>query len=245
MDSYLPTILVVEDDVVIAQNILETLEDLGYENIKVAHDANMAIHLFDRYNPDICLFDIHLQRSTQNGIELAENLTGRFKFPFIFMSAFADSDTVSRALKLDPSSYLVKPVSQNQLKVALDLAIVRFENDMAEILKPPMDYIFVKIQDRFVKLRGEDIVFIKADGSYCHIQTVSEKIIVSRHLASILTQLKYDYIVQCHRSYAVNIHYMTAFDAQFIFLKINDNEESIPHTVSYRHNLLHYLPKLK
>lgn len=249
MNDILPTILIVEDDSIITQNLLETLKDLGYDDVVVAHDTDTALHLFEAHNPDICLFDISLDGSVHDGIELANILSSRVNFQLIFMTAFSDKATVERAMKVVPSAYLVKPVSQDQLKVAIDFAVVRFQMDNNKVSLPSInrfiDYIFVKAQDRFVKLRGDDIIYIKADGSYCEIQTISDKIIVSRHLASLLSQLKNENILQCHRSYAVNINFITAFDFNFIFLKNKDEEESIPYSVSYKESLLHYLPKLK
>ncbi len=108
------SILIVEDEGIIASNIGSNLRKAGYEIAGIASSAEEAFDVVSRTLPDLMLIDIHLAGSS-DGIEVAQKIHSMFGIPFIFLTAHSDSETMERAKKTGPSGYLVKPVQQNSL----------------------------------------------------------------------------------------------------------------------------------
>src|SRR5215218_5384576 len=89
-------ILVVEDETLIAEEIEDSLRELGYEVLGRASSADEAIGAVAQRRPDIVLMDIRL-RGLRDGIQTAEELRDRFRVPVVFLSAHADEVTLRRA----------------------------------------------------------------------------------------------------------------------------------------------------
>ena len=117
-------ILVVEDETLIAEEIEDSLRELGYEVIGRASSADEAIGSVAERRPDIVLMDIRL-RGLRDGIQTAEELRDRFRVPVVFLSAHADEVTLRRAKRSSPYGYVVKPVKISALRSALEIALER------------------------------------------------------------------------------------------------------------------------
>ena len=117
-------ILVVEDENVIAQEIENSLRELGYEVLGRASSADEALRGVADSRPDIVLMDIQL-RGLRDGIQTAEELRDRFRIPVVFLSAHADEVTLKRAKRSSPYGYVVKPVKTSALRSALEIALER------------------------------------------------------------------------------------------------------------------------
>jgi len=117
-------ILVVEDETLIAEEIEDSLRELGYEVIGRASSADEAIGSVAERRPDIVLMDIRL-RGLRDGIQTAEELRDRFRLPVVFLSAHADEVTLRRAKRSSPYGYVVKPVKISALRSALEIALER------------------------------------------------------------------------------------------------------------------------
>ena len=111
-------ILIVEDERIIARDLQQTLQELGYDAWGVASSAQEAITLASERIPDIVLMDIRLKGAT-DGIETAAVLRERFNVPIIFLTAHADAATLNRAKRVEPHGYLVKPVKTDELRSAM------------------------------------------------------------------------------------------------------------------------------
>jgi CheY-like chemotaxis protein len=119
-------ILIIEDDLIIAENLKENLMDMGYRYIDVVSDSKEAISLYRQNKPDLCLVDIQLTRSPLDGIETMEKLEAGKEIPVIYLTSFIDDVTRERAKKTNPSAYLVKPANKIQIDVAIDIAVSTF-----------------------------------------------------------------------------------------------------------------------
>ena len=120
------TILIVEDERIIARDLQQTLQELGYDAWGVASSAQEAITLASERIPDIVLMDIRLKGAT-DGIETAAVLRERFNVPIIFLTAHADAATLNRAKRVEPHGYLVKPVKTDELRSAIEVACYRHQ----------------------------------------------------------------------------------------------------------------------
>jgi PAS domain S-box-containing protein len=123
------SILVVEDEAIVARDIQATLGDLGYEVLETAASCDEAIHRASARCPDLVLMDIRIQ-GQRDGIETAETLRRRFRVPVVFLTAYADEKTIERAKKAQPYGYLVKPIKSNELRSVVEVALYRHEMDV-------------------------------------------------------------------------------------------------------------------
>jgi PAS domain S-box-containing protein len=122
------TILVVEDERVVARDIQRSLVDLGYKVPATADSAEQAIRLASERCPDLVLMDIRI-KGERDGIEAATILRQRFDVPIVYLTAYADEPTVERAKLTQPFGYLMKPVKTYELRSAIEIALFKHEMD--------------------------------------------------------------------------------------------------------------------
>lgn len=115
-------ILIVEDDPIISELIGWRLEKMGFYVSGKTQTAEEALGKIKDERPDLILIDINLP-GTMDGTELARTVKEKFQIPFIFLTAYADSETTSRAIDTEPAGYLIKPFKDDELKVTIELAL--------------------------------------------------------------------------------------------------------------------------
>ena len=114
-------IMVVEDEVIIAKEIKIKLENVGYSVTSIVNSGERAIESSDQDRPDLILMDINL-KGKMDGIEAAEIIHSRFGIPIIFLTAYADEDKLERAKITMPFGYILKPFTDSDLKVNIEMA---------------------------------------------------------------------------------------------------------------------------
>lgn len=117
-------ILLVEDEVLIAQDEMRLLSQLGYRVCKHVIRADQAIAAAEEYRPDLVLMDIYLAGGS-DGIEAATEIGERWGIPVVFATAYSDNATLDRAEAANPAGYVLKPFQQKQLQVTLKTALTR------------------------------------------------------------------------------------------------------------------------
>jgi len=113
-------ILIVEDEVLIANFIFKLLQKEGYSNLEIANDVQTAQLKFNTFLPDIILMDINLE-GPNTGIELAKRKNQEGKI--IYLTAQNDSETIKKAIATNPETYLTKPIKNSDILAAIQLAI--------------------------------------------------------------------------------------------------------------------------
>ena len=126
MPSEKKQILVVEDEVVIGADIQNQLEGLGYSVPVVAASGPEAIRAARQQPCDLVLMDIRL-RGEMDGIETAEILKSELDIPVIYVTAYADWETVQRAKLTGPHGYIMKPLREAEVRSAVEIALHRHE----------------------------------------------------------------------------------------------------------------------
>jgi len=107
-------ILIVEDEGIQAMNTKLTLLRMGFEVLPIAMSGKSAVELAKRHKPDLILMDIRL-RGAMDGIEAAGIINESLHTPVIFVSAYADEQTMQRAQNTNPAAFLEKPVEEQLL----------------------------------------------------------------------------------------------------------------------------------
>ncbi len=252
-------ILIIEDDIVIANELQEQLLEFGYlitDNVDNSDDALLA---FRRRLPDLVVCDINLGGSKLDGIELVEEFNAIEKVPVIFLTSYGDSETVGRAKETNPAYYLIKPCNELQLQIALDFAVSNFTSqktaDPSHSLRlhsPPSclmysskDYVFVKDRTKYVRIEIADIVWVEALGPNVKIYTSETVAVLAANLSSFTRQVSNPVLQRVHRSYVVNVDKIIAFDGGRAFVSYQDGQKEIPIGKTYRNDFQSGLPKLQ
>lgn len=126
MDKFRKTVLIVEDEPAIAEDLSDILEHNGYRVCEVAYDYNDAVQYLDQSKPDLVLLDINLN-SAYNGLDLARSLRDKYKVPFIFLTSYADAGTIAEVVDLKPHAYLVKPYKEKDIVTTLALTFAKLD----------------------------------------------------------------------------------------------------------------------
>ena len=121
------TILIVEDESIVARDIQSRLELLGYATA-IAGTAKDAIASATETRPDLALMDIRL-KGKDDGIEVAAELGERFDVPVIYLTAYADERTLTRAKRTAPFGYLLKPFDDKELRTSIEVALNKHKLD--------------------------------------------------------------------------------------------------------------------
>ena len=117
-----PSILIVEDEALIALEIERTLLRLGYRIAGKARNGDAALDLLATRQPDLALLDIDIQGS-RDGVDLARLIRDKYDFPFVFLTAFSDRATIARLKDTMPYGYIVKPFNRGELLSTIEIAL--------------------------------------------------------------------------------------------------------------------------
>ncbi|AFZ25510.1 PAS domain S-box [Cylindrospermum stagnale PCC 7417] len=121
-------LLIVEDEFILAVNLQESLETLGYTVIDIVDSGEAAIEKATELLPDLILMDIRL-RGEMDGIQAAEQIWNRLQIPIIYITGHSDKSTVERATLTLPFGYILKPIKEQELYVAIQTALNRYERE--------------------------------------------------------------------------------------------------------------------
>ncbi|WP_394825773.1 diguanylate cyclase domain-containing protein [Pendulispora albinea] len=120
------SVLIVEDERIVAMDLQQMLTALGYDAYAIASSANEAFARASEKRPDVILMDIRI-KGQLDGIRTAAILREKFDVPLVYLTAHADDATIARAKKTAPHGYLLKPVKTTELKSAIEVSIYRHE----------------------------------------------------------------------------------------------------------------------
>lgn len=118
------SVLVVEDEPLIAAATADRLETMGHKVVASSNDGREAISLADELHPDLVLMDIGL-KGEMDGIEAAAVLYEQFGVPVVYLTGAGDAATINRAARSRPFGYLIKPFTEAELRGALEVAMAR------------------------------------------------------------------------------------------------------------------------
>ena len=140
--------LVVEDETLIRLDIVETLEDAGYEVVGQAADGEQAIALADELEPDLIVMDVKMPG--MDGITAAERILQDRRCAVVMLTAFSQSELVERARDAGAMAYVVKPFDASDVVPAIELAMARY----AEIRA--LDDEVADLEDRLASRKAVD-----------------------------------------------------------------------------------------
>ncbi|OGR02501.1 MAG: hypothetical protein A2284_12740 [Deltaproteobacteria bacterium RIFOXYA12_FULL_61_11] len=124
------SVLLVEDETIIAMELEQTLQDLGHLVVARVTTGEAAIEAAARHNPELVLMDIRLA-GRLSGVEAAAVILSRRRLPLIFLTAYSDDLSLQSAKNLDACGFLLKPVNHSELHVSIEIALHKFAAEKA------------------------------------------------------------------------------------------------------------------
>jgi PAS domain S-box-containing protein len=124
-------ILIVEDEPIVALDLKQEVDQLGYEVVGVAESAEEALAAAEMCQPDLALLDIRIVGAV-DGIQTAKMLRKWFNVAGVFLTSHSDETTLSRAMVELPYGYLTKPFQSGELKATLQMAIHKVQVEARE-----------------------------------------------------------------------------------------------------------------
>lgn len=238
-------VLVVEDESIVSKDIQHSLKKLGYNVVGASPTGEKAIELAGTENPDIVLMDIML-KGEMNGIEAASQIKKLYSVPVIFLTAYADESTLSKAKITEPYGYVLKPFKEIDLHTTIEMAIYKHskeqevmkERDLLFSLvenKESKDFIFVKSNSKLVKLKNSDIFYIEALKDYVVIHTSDSRYTIHSTMKDIDSKMGAEDFVRVHRSYIVRLDKIATIE--YPNLTLENIDKIIPIGGSYREDL--------
>lgn len=206
-------VLVVEDEIIIADHLCDILDELGYSALEPAINYSEAIAQISSEVPDIAILDIELG-GRKTGIDLAKYIIENYNFPFIFLTSNTDPQTVEKAKKVNPPAYLTKPFTKESIYTSIEIALNNSKKIEATKRNFAIkDSFFIKADGTFIKIYFDEILYLKSEHVYTEINLNDGKTkLVRIGLNTIINKLNSEFI-QVHRSYIINLNYLTKVQA--------------------------------
>ena len=223
----LVNILIVEDEPILALATKKMLLKMGYLKVEVAHKQSSAISILLNDKVDLAILDINLGNG-EEGIELAK-MCLELNIQFFYISSYSDTATLDKALKTNPGAYIIKPFLTVNLYSAIALTIGT--NEQLE-----EHAITIKQKGTLVKLKLNDILYLKADDVYVEIHTATKCYTHRVSIVKFIEEFGTNQLVKANRTYAVNLKYIDKINATSVSI----GNIEIPITRTYKQKLLQH-----
>jgi len=162
------TILIVEDDGVLAIHLQDMMSNRGYSVLKPVKTGEEAIASAAAHKPDLILMDIHLY-GEMNGISAAEKICEVLDTPIVYLTAYSQDALLQEVKKTTPYAFLVKPVSERELVANIQMSLYKHK----------IDRRLRESEEKFrliTQASGEIIWQLNLDGKITHVSPAIEKI---------------------------------------------------------------------
>lgn len=172
-----PTIIIVEDELLIAKDISMVLEKEGYNVIMNITSVEQAIEAIEIYNPSLLLLDINLKHD-RDGVYLGEYLRKKNTIPFIYITSSSDNVTLERVKDTKPEGIIIKPFKSSDIRTTVSVVLHNFKNRLNEevndkeiefvpfVLKEAVNYINENIDEKI------DVKLLSSMTKYNHLHFI-------------------------------------------------------------------------
>ncbi|MDD7913908.1 response regulator [Polaribacter ponticola] len=217
-------ILIVEDNVIIADDLEQIIESFGYNVIGNVISYERAVSFLEKNRVDLVLIDIDLA-TEKTGLDLANYINQYIQVPFIYVTSNLDDQTINIAAKTKPSAYLVKPFDNNTIYASIEVAITNYIEEKVDHNQNKKDHLFLKKNNLYHKVKTDHISYVKSDNIYLEIYTIeNDKFLIRNTLKSFLTELPSNFY-KCNKSHIININNVKTFNLNYVF--INDKQITV------------------
>ncbi len=227
----LSNVLIVEDELLIAETISDFLKKEGCKLIAIVESVEEAISYMDHNKVDFVLTDIALGEGL-SGIDLGDVLNSKYKIPFIYITSHADKVTINKAKHTRPSAYILKPFKKEDLLIAMELGLYNATHVPSK--QSESEELIVKEGRALVKLFQENILWFESDGNYTTIYLKDDKRrVIRQSLSELSEQLSSTNFIRIHKSYLINKQHISEVKSNSVI--IHQTELSVGR--AYQQNL--------
>jgi PAS domain S-box-containing protein len=160
------TILIVEDEKIVAMDIAGSLKAVGYEVLGIVASGQEAIDLVDKTPPDLILMDIRIKGDI-DGIQTAEIIQSQNDIPIVYLTAYADDHTLARAKITVPYGYIIKPFDKKTAHTVIEMAL--YKNRMEKKIRENERWLYKTLQ-----CSGDAMIAIDAHGKIKLMNKIAE-----------------------------------------------------------------------
>ncbi len=221
-------ILIVEDEVLIAEQLRKYIRHFGHQCCGHATSYEESAELLKNENPDLVLLDIRLY-GERNGIEVAQLINVKNKIPFIYLTSQFEKSTLEQARKTHPAGYLTKPYQAETLSATIEICLYNHSG-----LTLPAETIEITEGKKVHRLEPEQVFFLEADHVYTRVVMADREILMRKSLNDIIELLPSKQFLRVHRSFIVNLKHIKQVSISHI--KVND--QKIPIGKTFRKDVL-------
>ncbi|AUB59133.1 MAG TPA: response regulator [Methanobacterium subterraneum] len=143
--------MLVEDEIIVAADVKNRLENMGYEVLGIFDTGEEAIEKAGELKPNLVLMDIVL-KGDMDGIDAAQKIRELFDIPIIYLTAYSDEKTLQRAKVTEPFGYVLKPFEDREIQSAIEMAI--YKHKMEQQLKESEEK-YRKLIEKFLQVSTE------------------------------------------------------------------------------------------
>ncbi|MDP8239509.1 MAG: response regulator [Candidatus Hatepunaea meridiana] len=166
-------ILIVEDEGIVAQGIRNKLENLGHSVPAVVSFGEEVITHVEDTQPDLILMDIKLE-GKMDGIHAAKQLRKSHDIPIVYLTAYADDDTLKRAKLTEPAGYLLKPYEERDLSTIIEIAL--YKHSMESKLRKSERWLSTTL-----KSIGDAVLAADIKGNVVYVNPAAEALTGWKH----------------------------------------------------------------
>ncbi len=221
-------ILIVEDDVSIAENIEEILQLMNYVNIDIANSANQAVKEIKKHRPDMVFMDIKL-KGDKDGIELGEIIKQMVDAPIVYVTSYSDPEIIERAKRTHPAGFIVKPFNTNDIHAMVEIVLYNqrtrpVSTEAAAItgVESPYlvtDAVYIKADNAFERVEYPDIYYVEANGNMVTIFTKHRNYTIRKSMKDMEEKLPSHLFLRVQKSFIVQLAQIDTFNTKEINLK--------------------------
>lgn len=206
-------IYIVEDKAITRATLEDVLVSSGYQVVGSSAKAEKAWRELQSLAVDLIILDVNLI-GERDGVWLAGQVRQHMNVPFVFLTAYGDEANLERIMATKPNGYLMKPFKNPDILSVVGIALEKFhskkevpmETEVSDTAIMKMqNSIFIKDDYAFVKLRLDEVLFVKSDNNYLEIHTPNKTHVVRSTLKDFGVILPPHKFVQVHRSFIVNV----------------------------------------
>lgn len=231
MTSY--NILIVEDEILIADMIERYLVRKGHKVVGSAISYEEATKIYLQKKPDLALLDIRLSGS-KTGIDFAAFIQEQEQsIPFIYLTSQLDKTSIDLAKETFPAGYLSKPIQKESLHATIEIAMFKHGEQ-----NPVTDTVEIADGLTSYLVSANDIIYWQTEHNYIKVFLSDGRQLLQRKtMNDFLEMLPEGMFLQTHRSFAVNVKRISHWDGQSVFVE----DSSIPISRSRRKVVLDQL----
>jgi DNA-binding LytR/AlgR family response regulator len=225
------SILIIEDEVLIAQDLREILEEVGYEQVYRARDFSQATKILQSEAVDLVLLDINLNQVI-SGIDIAHHINQHYQIPFIYITSYSDATTLESVKPTKPAGFLLKPYNKTLLLATIEIALFNYVGktnaaDRTNEAAPSSsnsdfiihEHLLLKENHHYIKIPLSQILWFESEKNYVQVITADKKYLLRGSLKKLIEHLPQHLFAKSHKCFIINLSFVEAFNADYVVIQ--------------------------